>query len=123
VKRSAGDPAIQLDMTRRVTRLFRIERNGRLARRPAATARYLIERRGAVIDALIAAAARQRGSAAAGSPELDQALHELASEVGRCRPSAELRRQELAAELRLRRGDAPLSGVRRYSGGRLLGSG
>jgi hypothetical protein len=118
------DPqAVRLHLTRRVARLFRIERAGGLERRPVATVRHLIERRGALIEALIAAGEPPRAGAESGPSVLEQALRELAIEVGRCRPSAEQRLAALTAELRLRRGIAPASGVRRDSGGRFLGSG
>jgi hypothetical protein len=120
---AAPAQAVRLRLARRVTRLFRIERAGRLERRPFATARHLIERRAGLIDALIATGETDRGGEYESSPVLDQALHELAIEVERCRLPAEQRLAELVTELRLRRGVAPTSGVRGGSGGRFLGSG
>ncbi|HTT78229.1 MAG TPA: hypothetical protein VMF86_00980 [Stellaceae bacterium] len=120
---SAGVAERQAVLARRLVRLFRIERVGRLQRRPVATARHLIERRGAVIAALVAAEEPARSGEMTGVPALDDALRQLASEIGRCRPPAEQRFHELAAELRLRHGDMTSSGLRRSPGGRLLGSG
>jgi hypothetical protein len=121
---AVADPETGLRRTaRRITRLFRIERIGRLERRPAATIRRLITRRGALIDALIAAERRRRSDAETRPPALEQAFAELALEVGECRPSAERRLFELAAELRLRRGEVPPTGLRPSIGGQLLGRG
>jgi hypothetical protein len=108
----------------RLARLFRIERVGRLEQRSAATAWRLIERRGILIDVLIAA--QQQGRlhvAAAMYPQaFHRALSELRWEVGQCRPVAERRLHEVAVELRLRRGAAAApSGLRRSVGGQLLG--
>lgn len=108
-------------VVRRLARLFRIERAGRLTRRRAAIGRHLIARRAALIEVMIAAEYRRRSNGGALSPTVLQALRELALEVGRCRASAESRRAELAEELRSRRGAAP-SGVRGGAGGRLLGT-
>jgi hypothetical protein len=119
----AAAQAVRLRLARRVARLFRIERAGRLERRPVATARHLIERRGALIDALIATGEFDRRGQHDGPTMLDQALRELAIEVGRCRLPAEQRLAALVAELRVRRGVAPTSGLRGSSGGRFLGSG
>jgi hypothetical protein len=109
-------------VTRRVARLFRIERTGRLERCPAPMAQRLICRRGALIQALIAADYQRRADAAAQSPALAEALGDLASEVGRCRPATERRLEELAAELRLRGGAAAPTGLRSGVSGRLLGT-
>jgi hypothetical protein len=121
---AAADPlSARVRLSRRLARLFRIERAGRLQRCPAATARHLIERRAALIALLIAAEQRQPVAAADGAPALDAALRELAREIGHCRPPAERRAADLAGELRLRRGVAAASGLGRSRGGRLLGSG
>lgn len=122
---AAADPRVGLPgATRRLARLFRLERLGRLERCPAAMARRLIERRAALIDAVIAGAEyrRRADAAAAHPPALIDALDELALEVGRCRPAAERRLRELTDELSLRRGEAPPSGLRGGAGGRLLGT-
>ncbi len=118
----ADRQAVRLRLARRLVRLFRIERGGRLDRRPVATARHLIARRGALIAALVAGDEPGRSGGTRGLPALDDALRELAFEIGRCRPPAEQRFQELAAELRLRHGETTASGLRRDGGGRLLGS-
>jgi hypothetical protein len=119
----ADREAAPLRLARRLVRLFRSERAGRLRRWPDATARHLIARRGALIAALVAAGERGESGDAPRLPALDDALRELAFEVDRCRPPAERRAQELAAELRLRHGETAPSGLRRSGGGRLLGSG
>jgi hypothetical protein len=109
-------------MTRHLARLFRLERVGRLERHSATMARRLIERRGVLIDTLIAAEHQRRAAVAAHPPALADALAELSAEIGRCRPSVERRLHELAAELRLRRGGAAPSGLRGSASGRLLGT-
>jgi hypothetical protein len=120
---AADRQAVRRRLACRLVRLFRIERAGLLQRRPVATARRLIERRGVLIATLVATQEADSGGENASSAALTAALRELAFETGRCRPPAEQRLHELAAELRLRHGDATATGLRRSGGGRLLGSG
>lgn len=114
--------AAQRRMARRLARLFRIERAGRFEQRPVAAVR-LMERRGALIDALIATLSQRRSGTDLRSPGLEGALADLAFEVRRSRERAKTRLERLHAELRLRRGDMPPSGLRGSGGGKLLGRG
>jgi hypothetical protein len=108
---------------RRLTRLFRAERRGGFERRSPRAVQQLIERRGAMIDALIEAETRRRRSATEPSPPFAAALTGLVIEVRRCREPIATRLGWIEAELRLRSGDAPGSGVRGGGGGQLLGRG
>jgi hypothetical protein len=110
-------------LARRLSRLFRIERTGGFDRRPAATIRRLIERRGALIDELIALERRRRSGAAAGSAALHRSMAELAGEVRRSRDRAEAHSARLQAELGLRRGRGPATGLRGGTSGTLIGRG
>jgi hypothetical protein len=114
--------AWETSAARRLCRLFRAERGG-IEGRKALTVRRLVERRGALIEALIAAEDRRGGGRAAPSPKLVQAFAELALEVDRCRAQATTRVERLRWALRLRLGDRQASGVRGDGGGRLLGRG
>jgi hypothetical protein len=107
-------------LARRLSRLFRIERAGGFDRRSAATVRRLIDRRGALIDALIALE-RRRGSGR--SVALHQAMAELSREVRQAREQAEARIADLRVELGLRRGAGPPTGLRSGTSGRLIGWG
>jgi hypothetical protein len=110
-------------LARRLSRLFRIERAGGFDRRPAATVRRLIERRGALIDELIAVERRRRSGNAAGSAALHQSMAQLADEARRSRDCAEAHSARLRAELELRRGRGPATGLRGGAGGTLIGRG
>jgi len=107
-------------MARRLSRLLRIERAGGFERHAAPTVRRLITRRGGLIEQLIASHARHRSAHPTG---LDAALIDLAYEVRQSQQFAAIRLQRLEAELRLRRGDGPATGIREGAGGHLLGSG
>jgi hypothetical protein len=115
--------AAESRIMRRLGRLFRIERTGGFDRRPTATVRRLVERRGALIDRLIALDDRRGAVFAPRSGGLDEALADLRREVERARPHAQTRAQRLTAELRLRRGGGVPTGLRGGAGGQLLGKG
>lgn len=107
-------------IARRLSRLFRIERSGGFDRRPAETVRRMIERRDALIDALIAF---QRRHEEAPSPALLRSLAELADEARYAQEYAEAQVVRLRAELGLRRGDGRPTGLRGGAEGQLLGRG
>lgn len=109
-------------LARRLGRLFRIERRGGFERRPLAV-HCLVERRGALVNRLIALADGAPAAGALRSRAVEEALAELDREVGRLQPEAEQRAKRLAAELRLRRGGGVPTGLRDGAGGRLLGEG
>ncbi len=107
-------------IARRLSRLFRIERCGGFDRRPAETVRRMIERRDALIDALIAF---QRQHEKAPSPAFLQSLAELADEARHAQEYAEAQVVRLRAELGLRRGDGRPTGLRGGAEGQLIGRG
>lgn len=108
---------------RRLARLFRIERSGRLARRPAETARRLVDRRGDLIDRLLRLDAQRRSRMPWSSVELELAMGSLRLEVDRAEQSCLALLARLGAELGRLRGTGPASGVRGDAGGLLLGRG
>lgn len=105
---------------RRLCRLFRIERAGGFERRGAALAQRMIERREALIRALIIF---QRGHSVPPSAALLRSLMELAEEVRWSRDYAARQLETLRAELELRRGEGASSGLGGWVGGQLLGRG
>jgi hypothetical protein len=114
----------EIRLARRLERLFRVERTGGFARRPAATVRRLVERRGAVVAELLALDAARRGSAPPPLPaELGDALAELGREVKRSMTQAGQQQADLLAELRRRRPGGGSSGLRGGADGRLIGRG
>jgi hypothetical protein len=112
-------------IARRLSRLFRIERIGGFDRRPAATVRRLIARRGALIERLIAIE-RQRYSqeySLKHSAALQQAMTDLSAEVRQAQEQAAARAERLRLELRLRRGAGLPTSMRSTASGRLIGRG
>jgi hypothetical protein len=108
---------------RRLARLFRIERSGGLARRPAEIVRRMIERRGDLIGELASIDVKRLSLASEPTPELDLAMGSLAREVGRAEQRCREVIAELDAELQRRRGIGTATGLRDGADGRLLGSG
>jgi hypothetical protein len=108
---------------RRLGRLFRIERAGGFDRRPAAVVQRLIERRGSLVEELLLLDAMCRSLDLPRSVELEQALEDLASEVGRSLCHSQTRVERLYTDLRLRHGAGFSTGVRDGAGGLLLGRG
>lgn len=108
---------------RRLARLFRWERTGRLARLPPAVTARLTERRGAVIDQVIRLETRRRSLAPWTTGELDRAMDALALEVERAERHNLARLAELGAELARRRGGGAATGLRDGAAGRVLGRG
>ena len=106
---------------RRLARLFRIERSGRFARRPADVLRRLTERRSEVIEELMRLDAKRLSLAPWVTAELDIAIGALAREVDRTEQYCRVLLAELGTELEMRRGHG--TGLRDGATGRLLGSG
>jgi hypothetical protein len=119
----AQDLAMRESRTaRRLGRLFRIERAGRLAGRPGEIAWRLIERRARLVDELMRLDAARRPLAAPVPAELTAAIGDLAREVRRSQAECVARIEALQHELEQRRGAPRASGLRdRAAGGRLLG--
>lgn len=113
----------EIRAARRLVRLFRIERSGRLGRRPRPTVRQLIERRGALIDELVRLEAKRRSCAPWTLTELDLAMGALRLEMERTEQSCQALLARLGAELGRLRGAGGATGLRGDAGGQLLGSG
>ena len=107
---------------RRLARLFRIERSGGFARRPAELMRRWAERRGAVIDELMRLDAKRLSLAPWTTADLDIAMGALAREIDRAEQRCRELLAELGAELERRRGLGTATGLRDGADGRLLGS-
>lgn len=119
-----SDPtARQGRIARRLGRLFRLERAGAFSRRSAETAWRLIARRGELMAELTRIERHRRDARVPPSPELGDAVKELAAEVALSRTYGETLAAGLDAELRARRGVTAPSGLRDSGGGRLLGRG
>jgi len=106
---------------RRLGRLFRIERVGGFDRRPAATVRRLIERRGALLEELMQFENRRRSLAVPRNAELDRAVAELASELSQALNFAQSRVDRIGLDLRIRQGEGLGTGIRNNANGRMLG--
>jgi hypothetical protein len=106
---------------RRLARLFRIERTGRLARRSDEVSARIIERRGLLVAELARLEARRQSLAPWTTVELDVAMGGLAKEVERGEQRCLELLAELGVELARRRGG--VTGLRDGTEGRLLGRG
>jgi hypothetical protein len=115
--------AREVHAARRVGRLFKIERTGGFDRRPAATVRRLLDRRGALVTELLLVDGMRRSLPSPHSAELDQALRELASEIRQSLHHSERLMERLGTDLRIRRGAGLPTGIRDSADGRLLGRG
>jgi hypothetical protein len=105
----------------RLRRLFKIERAGGFHRLPVATAQQLIERRTALVEELVLLEHGRRSAASSRFTEFEEALVELAREINLSLPLAQMQVDRLARDLRLRRGETLLTGIRDGANGRLLG--
>jgi hypothetical protein len=108
---------------RRLTRLFRIERSGRLGRWPHGIVQQLMDRRTRLIDELQRLEQRRRSRAPSTRAELDLAMGALAQEVDLAEQRCLERLAELGAELGRRRGGGMATGLRDGTDGQLLGHG
>jgi hypothetical protein len=115
--------AYETDLARRLDRLFRGERNGRLARRPPMAAERLLERRGQLIAALIRADATRRALLLPVSADLSRAAEALWRETGLARRCADARLDQLRADLLMSRGEGIPSGIRGVADRRVIGWG
>jgi hypothetical protein len=113
----------EIRIVRRLSRLFRIERSGRLGRRPLDTVRRLIDRRGLLIEELMRLDARRRASALGASGELDLAMAAFATEIEEGGRRCQEVLAELGAELSRLRGEGAATGLRDGVAGQLLGRG
>lgn len=110
-------------LARRIVRLFRIERVGRLSRRSHELMQRLLDRRGELIDALVRIDAARRQLRLPVSPELQQAAERLWQESGDARRAADARLDQLHTDLLIARGHGIPSGIRGSATGRILGRG
>ena len=110
-------------LARRLGRLFRVERVGALARRPARVADLLLRRRDALIGELVETDRRRRAAAIPASAELDHAAKALSAEIDASRATADDRVESIARQLRAARGEGMSSGARNDGAGRVLGRG
>jgi len=113
----------QIQIVRRLSRLFRVDRCGRLRRRGIDTVRRLIDRRGALIEELMQVDARRRAFASGTPGELDLAMMSFATEIEQGGRHCLAALAELGAELGRLRGEGAASGLRGESAGQLLGRG
>lgn len=121
---AAIDPLTrQCRAVRRLERLFRCERTGRLRRVSHALAQGLIARRDRLIGELFDLERARRAGLAPLPHELHRALTGLAREIEHSRQSAEIRLRQLDTELRFRRGEGRTSGLRGNAGGQVIGRG
>lgn len=107
-------------LARRLSRLFRAERMGRVERWPDEIGAQLRSRRARLIDEMLRLDAQRRAVAPLGPPELARAMAALAEEIGCSEQRCLDRLAELGAELHRRRGAA--TGLR-GGGGQVLGRG
>ena len=108
----------------RLVRLFRMERTGRLARWPEATAAALTERRGWLIDELHRLEELRRAREPEAVAELELAMGVLARELRYSEQHCLARLAELGVELERRREvGATTTGLRHSGVGRVLGYG
>jgi hypothetical protein len=108
-------------LARRVGRLFRVERNGQLARRRHELGEHLLRRRGELIEALIRTDAARRALKIPITGELQRAAETLWRETAQSWRSADTRLQQLRADLLMARGEGTPSGVRGTAAGRIIG--
>lgn len=109
-------------LARRLARLFRIERNGGFGRWPVAIVRKVVERRGALIEALMTIDSNRHSIAAPPSEELDAALDDLSRESEHALNRARKQLEQISNDLRLSRGEGLATGIRTTTGGHTLGT-
>ncbi|HVH82233.1 MAG TPA: hypothetical protein VM782_22745 [Stellaceae bacterium] len=109
-------------ITRRLARLFRIERSGRLSQWPPGIGERLVGRRALLIEELLQLEQGRPDRDRRPPAALDEAMRALSREVEDAELWCHRRLEELGAELRLRRGLGVTTGLR-DGGGPLLGRG
>jgi hypothetical protein len=110
-------------LARRLGRLFRAERQGRLSGRRRGLAGGLVRRRGELIEALIGTDAARRARRLPISPELRRAAEALAREAALSHDRADVRLRQLRDDLLMARGQGIPTGIRGAAAGRLIGKG
>ena len=110
-------------VARRLARLFRIERSGRIEDWPSTIVERLIGRRQHLIDELLRLEERRRSREPSPRAELDLAMGALAQEADWAEQHCLARLAELGAELHRRRGGGTATGLRTSPDGQLLGHG
>jgi hypothetical protein len=105
-------------LAHRLSRLFRIERTGRVDRWPGSVADQLHARRSRLIDEMLSLEAARRALEPGIPPDLAGAMSELAREAGCAEEYCLQRLAEVGAELGRRRGAS--TGLR-DGGGQVLG--
>ena len=119
---SGTDPTrLEIRSVRRLARLFRIEYHGGFDRRPVADIGRLVERRNALVAALLTTDLQRRALAVQPTTELDQAIAELSGEVDRALPWVHTRLKQIGKDLQLSRGEGWSTGIRDNSHGHALG--
>jgi hypothetical protein len=108
-------------IARRLARLFKVERAGRLDRLRSAAIGRLIARRAELVENLLDLERLRCTSASPPSSELERALAELRQEVNQASAQMRARMEQISADLRARLGEGPPSGIRGSGNGRLLG--
>jgi hypothetical protein len=109
-------------LARRLGRLFRAEREGRLSGRRSGLAERLVRRRGELIEALLRTDAARRALHLPISLDLQRATEALGHETAQSLHTADARLQQLRDDLLMSRGDGIPTGIR-GSGGRIIGRG
>ena len=110
------------DAARRLSRLFRIERRGGFKRWSFAIVRMVVDRRGALIEALVTIDSKRRRAGNLSSRELDAALTDLSRETERALDRAHKQLEQISKDLRLSRGEGLATGIRTSIAGHTLGT-
>ena len=113
----------ELRVMRRLSRLFRLERDGRLERWPMRFDFALIARRGRCIEELMTLDAERRRCGAAADHRLHGAAQALAQEIDGTLKPTEARAERLRSDVKVLRGEGSNSGKKGFSTGKILGRG
>lgn len=110
-------------MMQRLSRLFRLERDGRLDHWPISSVFALVARRGRCIDELMSLDSERRRCGAAPDGRLDDAAQTLAREIDETLRPIEARAERLRSDVKILRGEGSTSGMKGFSAGKILGRG
>lgn len=110
-------------MMRRLSRLFRLERNGRLDRWPIGSVFALVTRRSRCIKELMTLDAERRRCGGKPDRRLDDAAQALAREIDEALRPVEARAERLRSDVKVLRGEGSTSGMKGFSAGKILGRG